>query len=229
MQQQGDPQRTAQALVAFGMTLFVQGRVADCLAPLEQALTIWRDVNNQTRVSTVLNNLAMVAIAQNQLDQAQQRLDECLSIASSIGYASGVGFARSNMGLVALQRGDPVTALAYFAQSIAIRHSLCEQWTLAYSLAGFAAAMLAKASSSAARWQAAHYAARLSGVVDQLLSSTGARLVNTYAVVYHETVAAARNILGDEACDSARRRGSQAPFDEVLEAILVVDETPAAN
>lgn len=229
MQQQGDPQRTAQALMAFGMTLFVQGRVADCLAPLEQALTIWRDVKNQTKVSTVLNNLAMAAIAQNQLDLAQQRLDECLSIASSIGYASGVGFARSNMGLVALQRGDPATALAYFAQSIAIRHGLREQWTLAYSLAGFAAAMLAKASSSAARWQAAHDAARLSGVVDQLLSSTGARLVNTYAVVYHETLAAARNILGDEALDSARRQGSQAPFDEMLEAILVVDETPAAS
>ncbi|MGE5264028.1 MAG: ATP-binding protein, partial [Acidobacteriota bacterium] len=106
----------AKALFAWG---FMLGRLGDSESAepvLQQALALYRALDNPERVAYILNLLGVIASFRDNIDRAEQYFQESLTLRRAIGDKWGIAHTLQNFGLLAERRGDYAGAKAIYEQ-----------------------------------------------------------------------------------------------------------------
>ncbi len=100
----------------------------------KSALTLYREVGDETGVVRSLSNLGAILLGLGELDRAAETLDECIEAAEALGEARVIALARNNRGDVALSQGQLEIAADQFEQSLALLREADDVANVARSL-----------------------------------------------------------------------------------------------
>jgi hypothetical protein len=134
--------------------------------------------------------------------------EESLAIRRELGDKSGIAYALSDLGLVALEQADYGTAGSLYAQSLAIRQEVGDKWGLAVCLTGLAGVAEAR--------EQVELAARLLAATEALLEAIGGRLDALERLVYARTVAAAGARLDAATFSALWAEGRAMPLEQTI-------------
>lgn len=96
----------AQLLSDYGSLLCLHGEHARARPLFEEALTLWREQNDQAGVARVLNNLGNVADVLGEPEEAAVCHMKSLALRRALGDEPGIGATINNLALLARKRGD---------------------------------------------------------------------------------------------------------------------------
>ena len=119
--QQSDRER-AQQLNQQAIELYRQGRYAEAIPLVEQALAIQEKVLGAQHVDTIesLNNLAWLYNSVSRYGEAETLLQRLLALHRQLGNRAEEGTILNNIGEVYRQQGNYTQALDYYQQSLKI-------------------------------------------------------------------------------------------------------------
>jgi tetratricopeptide (TPR) repeat protein len=135
MRTAGDELGVAETLNSLGMTRRNWGDYDRAAEYFEEALRIYRELNDPRGVSVVLNNMGTAAINVGDLERAAVLQEESLDIRRRIRDAWGIAIVLNNMAEVAFERGRFSEAEACCRESLSIRRELNDQNSVALVLA----------------------------------------------------------------------------------------------
>ncbi|MCP4994004.1 MAG: tetratricopeptide repeat protein, partial [Gammaproteobacteria bacterium] len=107
---------------------------AEAKAAARAACTLAQQVKDQPGIAISLTSLGLIAKNQGDCTQAQDYLQQSLSIFRDIGDQWGIGDSLLNLGTVARQQGDYPQAQDYYQQSLSIQQNIGDQRGIAMSL-----------------------------------------------------------------------------------------------
>jgi tetratricopeptide (TPR) repeat protein len=110
----------SRALNNLGLIYTQKGQLAKARHHHRQALKIDSSIENQSGEVRDLLNVGRVYTCHGDLDNAEWCLLQALEIARSAGYGLSEALALGNLGLLALQRGDPTKGLEFLEASAAV-------------------------------------------------------------------------------------------------------------
>ena len=143
-------------------------------------------------------------------EQAAALLAESRSLAERIGFREGLAWSLEQLGLLALDRGDPAAA-DLLRRSLLIHRELQDRWRVTSVLEDLAALALIRGSAGTA--------VRLLAAAQALRELIGTVIPPCESARHDETLAGAQAALGDDAFAAAWQQGTLAPLDD-LEAEL---------
>jgi len=130
---QADPQNiTAQ--LAMGRILIKGGSPQESLAPLNQALSLAIQVDNQEARANALQALGIAYRYLGRPDEALKNFEESLAIKREIGDQRGTAASLSMIGQVLVGNGDIETARSRFEEAAEIRREIGDDLGLAATL-----------------------------------------------------------------------------------------------
>lgn len=125
----------AAALTAAGFLAARQGQTSTCRTLCEQALMLWRELDEKWGMAFTLRELGQLAVArENDPDRAEALLQESLGLAHELGNRSLVHIVLNGMGLVARLRGDYRRARELFEESVEFGRAQGDMRIVAVSL-----------------------------------------------------------------------------------------------
>jgi non-specific serine/threonine protein kinase len=216
----GDGHRIARSEFALGLVKEDLGRFAEAQAHHEEALRIYRGLNDEVWPPYVLNGLGLVAYEQGEIDRAAAHFEEALGAFRAAGNTYGAGFVLTNLAKVARARGDYARATARFAESLALRWEHGDKLGIAGCLRGLA--------SVAALTHRFARAARLFGAAEALREAIGASVPRHHAR-YDRAVARVRAGLGEAAFTAAWAAGRALPLAEAVAEAMAVAPAPPGD
>ncbi|PZR95528.1 MAG: hypothetical protein DLM69_11580, partial [Candidatus Chloroheliales bacterium] len=107
-------------------------------AHYEAALTIFRELADESSIIVLLNNLGNLAADQGDYTLAQQLLGECLGMAQELRDKQATAEALDSLGGVIYHQGDFASAYSLYCQSLMLKQELGDRRGIAYSLEGVA-------------------------------------------------------------------------------------------
>ena len=114
------PKIEADSLRFLGVCANDLGQFDQAKQYYEKAVSFYRNLEDKRGESTVLNNLSIVAYAQNQLVAAMTHWEQARSIHQAIGDKEGTARVLSNLSSVCLDLGEYEKGLAYSQEALAI-------------------------------------------------------------------------------------------------------------
>lgn len=134
LQQADDLKIKAQALNSIGNIHLHQSDNDNALPTLENALKIFRYINDKMGEGTVLNNISQIYSAKGEYDTALDYLEKSLAIKEEIGDQAGKGTVLNNISQIYDAKGEYDIALDYLEQSLAIKAEIGDQAGLCITL-----------------------------------------------------------------------------------------------
>lgn len=133
----GDPPRNvlAAALECEGRLARLQGDYAVARRALDQALTLYRQLDDRAGMATALTNFGSAALRQGDFQAAWAAQEESLSLYRALGDERGEAAALLNLGNVARRQGD-------FERATALRQASLERYRAVEDPQGTALALL---------------------------------------------------------------------------------------
>jgi non-specific serine/threonine protein kinase len=125
----------AEVLFALGVALYDLVELEKAEAVLQQALTHYRALDNQWRVSFVLNTLGLIKALQAKLAEAEQYYQEALTLRRATGDSWGITHTLQNLGGIAESKGDYATAKAIYEEGLKLSEELGDARMIARRLA----------------------------------------------------------------------------------------------
>ncbi|BAY85681.1 hypothetical protein NIES267_51820 [Calothrix parasitica NIES-267] len=121
-QVEGEKQRRDEALRLnkLGMQKFKRGKYREALNNFEQALVIFREIEERKGEGVILNNVGLVYRKLGEYKKALYYYQQSLEIDKKVGDKAGEGISLSNIGGVYFHLGEYAKALDYYQQSLAI-------------------------------------------------------------------------------------------------------------
>jgi tetratricopeptide (TPR) repeat protein len=175
-------------------------------------LARFRELDDQTFIGYMLNNLGLIAYFQGDYERATTLYEESLALVRGLGDDNGIALTLGNLGLVAFVQGDYERALALQEESLTLgRRSTNKPW-LARSLENFA--LIAAATRETER------AARLFGAAEALRSRFGATLPPNDREFNERYIAEVRDHLGAEAFTAAWAAGEELAAEDAIDVAL---------
>jgi CHAT domain-containing protein/Flp pilus assembly protein TadD len=113
-------QSTADRLLEQGIQEWQTGQVAAALQSLQQALNLYRELNNAPKQVKTLRNLGTVYYLRSEPDQAIDYYRQSLNLARQLQDREGEAGALGNLGVVAAGQGDYRKATTYYQQALPI-------------------------------------------------------------------------------------------------------------
>jgi predicted ATPase/DNA-binding SARP family transcriptional activator len=129
-----DPALVAKALRTASALAVLQGDYLRARTLAERALTLYREVGDDTGIVRSLSNLGAILLGLGELERAAETLDECIEAAEALGEARVIALARNNRGDVALSQGQLEIAADQFEQSLALLREAHDVANVARSL-----------------------------------------------------------------------------------------------
>jgi predicted ATPase/class 3 adenylate cyclase len=230
----GDKWGIATVLTGMGHEANQRGDLKATGDYFEESLAIRKELGDRLGTATALNNLALSAAGQGDYDSARDRLEECLAIFRELGDKWGITFSLNNLSLVARAQEDYDHARSFVKESLAIRVELGDRLGIAYCVVGIAAGLAAEggkrtmddgrptaeggdsASVETSSTLVLERAAALFGAADALLESIGARLEPLFRAECEMSIAATREMLGEEKFATAWERGRAMTLEETI-------------
>jgi tetratricopeptide (TPR) repeat protein len=133
---QDDRAQMAQALLCRGALAAGAGRIEMAQPDVEEALEIFRKINERFFSAISLLELTVIMLAQRQPDEARRLLAEASAIARGIGDPWLMPAAIYHQGDVARYQGDYYRAGGYYDESGAMLHAINARGDLARVLHG---------------------------------------------------------------------------------------------
>jgi predicted ATPase/DNA-binding SARP family transcriptional activator len=129
-----DPVLHARALVHGAIFPYRQGAFAEARAQWQEALAIFRSVNDTAEVGRCLAELASVEIVDGDLGRAIELYEEAVDIFRASGQDNRLAMCLANLGAIASMKGDLEGSAAYTEQGIALQRAHVDRDGLGISL-----------------------------------------------------------------------------------------------
>ena len=146
-----DPFLAASTLNNLAGVVAQQSDYTGARALLEEALALFRTLDDAWGISMTLNNLAGKAFEQGDYSQARVWYGEGLAVARQRGDKYNVARILRNLGMMVDRKIDRVTARDYFEESLALTRELGDQAGAATSLHHLALCALDEGDTATAR------------------------------------------------------------------------------
>ncbi|HYI16213.1 MAG TPA: protein kinase [Thermomicrobiales bacterium] len=184
---------------------------------LEESLLLRRSLNDLDGSASCLNDLAVLALRQEDYDRAGRMLEESLTLCRKHGSRYILAFVLNNLSLVALEQGDLDRVTTLLEESLAVARELGGQ-------EGVGCALDRLACLAAARAQPVR-AARLFGAAEALRETVGAPLNLSERVTYERHLALARNRLDAATWEATLAEGRDQPLDALIDEAMAALST----
>jgi tetratricopeptide (TPR) repeat protein len=202
-----DPLRNAMLLANLGELARQTGRDGEAQTSLEVALAILRDARDPRITSQVLNSLARMSLARDDLPMAHEQAEELVRVRRALGSFRLVeGLVL--LGRIALRQGDLESACACLDEAL----SLPAQPTNSLALAAALEVVGELAISRGDTRRAAHLWGAAAGVRDALAAREASRDRNERI----NLMAALRDQCGSAAWNAAFEEGRRISHDAVI-------------
>jgi len=104
------------------------------LAPLEESLALYRELDDRHGLAWVLGMLGHIAISERDFTQAKACFAESLAHYHELGDTGGIAWTLSYIGFLDHICGDDTQAAAHFAESLALFQDIGEARAIAWAL-----------------------------------------------------------------------------------------------
>ncbi len=195
----GDPTGTGNALNWLGLAVGGLGDYDAASLLFEESLSIWRATGVREHEWGALGNLGLTARSRGHYSAARVFLEESLEMARAAGNKHGIVINLSNLGVVLHMLHEEGPAASAFTESIILSRELGSHWCLAMCLIRLAAVIGGRSPAT--------QAARLFGVADAYLASSGARIWAQDRVEYNSSLTRVRTRLGEAGFSAAWAEG----------------------
>lgn len=197
------------------IALFHAARRDDAIAIACELVASARQGRRHRYLAVWLANLAYLSIEDGDLEGVVELLTEAEAHAARLGFRSQLGYISANLGLAAIQSGNPVKARIHFEQARAYGHEVADLLLVAYGSLGLALCATAEGRHMEA--------ARQHGAADAALADAGLLDPTDHKSNEIDPVEARlrqadqdrlRDILGSDAFSVAHREGATVRFSE---------------
>jgi predicted ATPase len=212
----GDRYGDALGLGLIGFAQLLLGDLDHATAALQEALAIFRSLDNPWASAHILNHLAPVARSRGDLALAARFDEEALAFAHQTGDVLATYASRYSRGRTAFESGSLARAATFFAEALKGAREANDPVNTAYGLRSIAAIAIAEGE--------AELVGQLIGAADALLATLGTpRYAFTDDLAMTErTTATASAALGTERWEIAQARGRAMPLGEAVALALDV-------
>jgi non-specific serine/threonine protein kinase len=124
----------AKALLGAGVLAYYQGDRERAAVLYEEALALWRQLDDRQGISLVLTTLGAAAYYQGDYWRATALHEESLALRRELGDRRGVSASLANLASVAYYQGDYERATALHEESLALRRELMDERGVAVAL-----------------------------------------------------------------------------------------------
>jgi predicted ATPase/DNA-binding CsgD family transcriptional regulator len=121
---QTDTTARGRALTALGMLALYQSDFDGAKTAHENALRIFRNLNDPLNSAIAINDLGTVALYQGNYASAHAHFNESLALRQKLGDRRGSAVCLTNLGIVAQIQGDLATARALLERGLATRREM---------------------------------------------------------------------------------------------------------
>jgi tetratricopeptide (TPR) repeat protein len=173
----------------------------------EQSLAIARELGEQWRIATELDNLGEVARDHGDYERTALLSEESLALRRELGDVCGIADSLNSLGLVMRERGNYERATALYEECLTLYRHVGDRWGSAMCVEGLAA--VASAQGQPER------AVQLFAAAAALREAIGAPLAPADQAGYDRTIAALQATLGDNAFAAAWALGRTLPLEQV--------------
>lgn len=124
----------AQALDGAAALAHGQGDLAAARGFQEQALVLWRELDEPRGLAIALNTLGLIARSEGDLARGLEALEEALGYMRQIGNEWGAATVLNNLGATAIELGQLDRARVYHSESLETKRRLGDRAGIAVSL-----------------------------------------------------------------------------------------------
>jgi adenylate cyclase len=207
----GDKAGIATSLNNLGIVARSQGDAVAARALYDESLSLRREMGDKAGIAASLNNLGLVARSQSDAVAARALLEESLALCKEMDDKSMMAYALLGLGLVGLAENKP-EARKHILHSLRLRLETGEQAQQTFSLVGVAGLALSEGNATqAAQWL---------GAVESELMALSAAMEIEVMHFHTQTLAAAREQLGEVAFQSAWEEGAKWSLEEAVKKAL---------
>jgi len=192
-----------------------QGDYAATRVLFEESLSLFREMGDKKGIAALLNNLGLLALTQGDYSTARALFEEVLVMCKEMGEKYVKAFALLSLGLVDLATRQP-TARVHIVDSLRLRQETGEQNLQISSLVGMAGLVLQEGYP--------HLTAQLLGAGASALTMLKAALELDLKPFHAQTLAAAKDALGEGAFQAAWEEGAQWTLEEAVQRVLQEDQ-----
>jgi len=197
----GDLRRATVILGNLGVVAINDGDFDLAAARLKEHLANARKLGDRKLIGGALTNLGTVLQNAGDTDRAAELHAEALTLAEQVGDRRLASVALTNLGLAALARKDYPAARSLHARSLEHAQAIGERRSIAECLEEMAG--VDAAAGLAGR------AAVLFGAAQALREAIGAPVLGPDLARFRQSLAAVREVLGDERFTAAERQGRE--------------------
>ncbi len=103
---------------------FGSGRLAEAQTTAAAAQAFWEQTNDHWGMIWSLEGLAMIARAEDRLDEARDRYRRLLEVNQELGFRRGILYTLNNLGITSLAMDDPAAAEGYLIDGLRVSTEL---------------------------------------------------------------------------------------------------------
>jgi non-specific serine/threonine protein kinase len=205
----------AWAVHIMGRIAYFENDPARARACGESSLALAESLGDRGLIAWALHLLGLAAYIAADYPTAREYYTQSLAIRQEVGYREGIGILNHLIGLVAFREGDAAEARQLWEQNLGIMRELGMRWQVSFVLAMFSG--LAVTQGQPAR------AVRLAGATAMLGESYQGRPIPLAAAILEESLAQARQALGEEAYAAAWEEGRVMSIEESIAEALAME------
>jgi predicted ATPase/transcriptional regulator with XRE-family HTH domain len=124
----------ARAFNGFGFLNWAWNDFHKAKILLNESLSIFRELEDKYGIAWVLNHLAHVALAQNELEFAAESVQESLALFKELGADSNIAWNLLNLGDIVRAQGNETQANIYYAESLELFRKVGDHRGMAWAL-----------------------------------------------------------------------------------------------
>jgi non-specific serine/threonine protein kinase len=140
-----------RALHSAGQLGFLMGHYDEAQGYLEESLAIARELGDQRRVGTVLEELGAVLSGQGDLPAARRHFEEALSLARELGNKRELAAATNALAQFHRMQGELDTAEPLYEQMLGLARALDDRESIAIGLLNLAMVAVGREAGDSAR------------------------------------------------------------------------------
>jgi tetratricopeptide (TPR) repeat protein len=199
---------TAHSLYLLACTHFLsRDDRAQAQALAEESLALFKEVGNRRLIAHVLSLLGQIALTAHEDAKARSLLEESQATFKTVEDRFGAAETHIALARLAASQGDEEAARALYETSWELLSTSGAKELNAACLEGFGEVLLSEG--------AAEHAVRLWAIAASVRAAIVAPMPPVYRASYVQSVATARQWLGEEAFQSAWAQGREMPLEQV--------------
>jgi predicted ATPase/class 3 adenylate cyclase len=145
------PVERAKAVYMLGVLLEERSQQERAIALFGEALTLYRELGDDQRLSATLNSLGVATSAVGDLEAGRAYLVESLALKEAVGDSGGVATTLGNLAVLEMEEGDLDRSEELFHRSIEMSRQIDDRWGVTISSSNLAVVVLEKGDHVRAR------------------------------------------------------------------------------